>query len=193
MIPGSGYSVILADPAWKFSDKSLHRGGAERHYRTMTVKEIIRLNVREIAADDSLLFLWVPYPFVVRNVHTYVAECWGFTLKTVAFTWVKTTGNSNRKSGMDGGAGFVKPGFAWGMGHWTRSNPECCFLGVRGHPKRVGKGVHSVVMAPRGRHSAKPPEVRDRIVELAGDVRRIELFARGPKPEGWDTWGLEAE
>lgn len=37
-------------------------------------------------------------------------------------------------------------------------------------------------------HSKKPDEIRDRIVELCGDVPRIELFAR-EKFEGWDCLG----
>jgi N6-adenosine-specific RNA methylase IME4 len=32
--------------------------------------------------------------------------------------------------------------------------------------------------------------VRDRIVELCGDIPRIELFAR-ENAEGWDSWGDE--
>lgn len=174
---GKRYSVLLCDPPWQYSDKSLHRGGAERHYPTMSVKEIVALNVEAIAAPDALLFLWVTAPFVARGVHTYVAERWGFELRTVAFTWAKTTANGNP---------------ATGMGHWTRSNAEQCFLGVRGNPKRANADVNSLIIAPRGKHSAKPPEVRDRIVRLAGDVPRIELFARGPVPKGWDSWGLEA-
>ena len=39
-------------------------------------------------------------------------------------------------------------------------------------------------------HSRKPDCVRDRIVELCGDVPRIELFAR-QRHEGWDAWGNE--
>ncbi len=38
----------------------------------------------------------------------------------------------------------------------------------------------------------KPAETRDRIVELVGDVPRVELFAR-QKTSGWDTWGNEVE
>ena len=52
-------------------------------------------------------------------------------------------------------------------------------------------GVHSVVLSPLQRHSQKPAEVRDRIVELMGDLPRIELFARSAA-EGWDCWGNEA-
>ena len=33
---------------------------------------------------------------------------------------------------------------------------------------------------------------RDRIVELIGDVPRIELFARQTTP-GWDVWGNEIQ
>lgn len=38
----------------------------------------------------------------------------------------------------------------------------------------------------------KEMPVRDKIVELCGDVSRVELFAR-KQTEGWDTWGNEVE
>jgi len=40
------------------------------------------------------------------------------------------------------------------------------------------RDIHQIVEAPVGRHSAKPDEVRQRIVDLCGDVPRVELFAR---------------
>ncbi len=49
-----------------------------------------------------------------------------------------------------------------------------------------------IVLAPRGRHSEKPPAVRERIVELLGDRPRIELFARA-HVAGWDAWGNEID
>lgn len=36
----------------------------------------------------------------------------------------------------------------------------------------------------------KPDIVRDKIVELCGDIPRIELFAR-KETEGWDVFGNE--
>ena len=45
-------------------------------------------------------------------------------------------------------------------------------------------------MQPIDKHSKKPNVVKDRIVELCGDVPRIELFAR-QRTEGWDVWGNE--
>ena len=63
-------------------------------------------------------------------------------------------------------------------------------LATRGNPKRISKSVYQAVLAPQREHSRKPDEVRDRIVELMGDLPRIELFAR-EKTEGWDVWGNE--
>lgn len=47
-------------------------------------------------------------------------------------------------------------------------------------------------MEPIGRHSSKPPIVRDKIVELLGgeNKNKIELFARD-MVSGWDCWGNE--
>ena len=64
-------------------------------------------------------------------------------------------------------------------------------LAVRGKPKRKSAGVHQFIISPIEKHSKKPDETRDRIVELMGDVPRIELFARQHTP-GWDVWGNEA-
>lgn len=103
-------------------------------------------------------------------------KAWGFEYKTIGFNWVKT----NKKS----------EGLFWGMGNWTRSNSELCLLGVKSKPRRQSASVHSVVLSPMGVHSKKPDIIRDKIVELCGDVPRIELFARNATP-GWDVWGNE--
>lgn len=78
------------------------------------------------------------------------------------------------------------------MGNWTRANAELCLLGVRGKPKRMDAGVHSVIMSHIEEHSKKPAETRDRIVKLmAGEgLPKIELFAR-QCIDGWDCWGNE--
>ena len=76
------------------------------------------------------------------------------------------------------------------MGYWTRANTELCLIGTKGKPKRISMGVHQVVYERIREHSRKPDRVRDRIIELCGDLPRIELFAR-QKAEGWDSWGNE--
>ena len=105
-------------------------------------------------------------------------QAWDFKYKTVAFVWLK----QNPKA------------LTWfyGLGFWTRSNAEICLLATKGHPKRQAAGIHQLVISPVERHSKKPDEVREKIVELMGDVPRIELFARQQTP-GWDVWGNEVE
>lgn len=73
-----------------------------------------------------------------------------------------------------------------------RANAELCLLGVRGKPKRMDAGVHSVIMSHIEEHSKKPAETRDRIVKLmaGGGLPKIELFAR-QSIDGWDCWGNE--
>ena len=172
------YNVILADPPWSFrawSSKGMGRS-AEQHYPTMRLEDIKALPVSDLAAGDCVLFLWATFPMLKEALE--VIDTWGFTYKTVAFTWVK----ENRKS----------PGLVWGLGYWTRANAEVCLLATRGSPKRQSAAVHQVILSPIERHSKKPDAVRERIVALMGDVTRVELFARQETP-GWDVWGNEVE
>jgi len=140
----------------------------------MRLKEICALPVADICTDNSVLFLWATMPFLPQALE--VVKAWGFTYKTVAFTWVKL----NKKS----------DSLFWGCGHYTRSNAELCLLGLRGKPERRSAAVHSVIMSRVGRHSEKPAEARIRIEKLFGSCRRLEMFARTTAP-GWDSWGLE--
>lgn len=175
--PDKKYSIIYADPAWAYNDKSLNRGGALRHYQTMSNKEIQNLQVKKIAAENCILFIWATFPKIQEALD--VIEHWGFEYKTMGFTWIK----KNKKS--------INTNF-WGMGNWTRSNPEICLLATKGKPKRLNAGVHSVIETPIQRHSKKPDIVRDKIIQLVGDLPRIELFAR-ETADGWDSWGNKIE
>lgn len=171
------YDIILADPPWTYDDKAAAgRRGACFKYPVMSTEDIADLPVNKMASKDAILFLWSTMPQL--PVALVVMSAWGFTFKTVAFTWIKTN--------------KVTPSLFWGMGRWTRSNPELVLLGVKGHPKRQSASVHSVIVEPVGRHSAKPDLVRSKIVALCGDLPRIELFAR-ERVHGWDAWGNEVD
>lgn len=171
------YEIIYADPAWRFNTYSEKGKGrsAERHYPTMAKADIQRLPIKDIAAKNSVLFLWVTAPCLIEGIE--LISAWGFEYKTVAFTWVK----QNKKS----------DGIFTGMGYYTRSNAEFCLLATRGKVlERKSHSVSSVVLSHIERHSQKPKEVRERIVELFGDRPKIELFAR-QYADGWDAWGNE--
>ena len=172
------FSIVLADPPWSYrvwSEKGKGRS-AENHYSTMSVKDICALPVADIAAKNSALFLWATFPNLPEAFE--VIKAWGFTYKTVAFTWVKTC----RKS----------PGYFVSLGHWTRANAEVCLLATKGRPQRISKSIRQLIVSPVRKHSQKPDETRARIVELMGDLPRIELFAR-EKVAGWAAWGNEID
>lgn len=175
---GKKYDVIYADPPWSYRDKALAGNrGAGCKYDVMSLEDICKLPVKELAKDDCVLFMWVTMPKL--NEAFDVIKAWGFEYKTCAFTWVK----QNKKADT----------LFWGMGRWTRANAELCLLATRGNPKRADAGVHSVIISHIEEHSKKPSETRDRICKLlgtGGGLQKIELFAR-QTVEGWDCWGNE--
>ena len=171
-LPDNKYQIIYADPAWQFDDKLQHHGGsADSHYDTMSIDDICSIPVQDIADKNCFLFLWGTWALLTEAKR--VVEEWGFTYKTGGFVWTKTYRN-----GRD----------VLGMGNYTRGNTEYCLLGIKGKPKRVSKNVPQLVRTVVKKHSAKPDLVRKRIVQLCGDLPRIELFAR-TKVHGWDTVG----
>lgn len=169
------YNIIYADPPWQYKDKKNNDprlGGIT--YPTMKVTDICKLPTNKLQCKDCILFLWVTMPMLKEGLQ--VIESWGFKYKTCAFTWVKKNPKND--------------GIYSGLGHWTNGNAELCLLATKGKPKRVAKNVKQIVLEHRSRHSEKPKVVRDRIVELMGDLPRIELFAR-QHADGWDCWGNE--
>lgn len=174
------FGAILADPAWHFKNWSKKGEGrnATAHYPCMKAEDILAMPVADLAAKDAVLFLWVTDPLLELGLRTMAA--WGFTYKTIAFTWAKT----NKRADL---THLTPRSFGFGNGHWTRANPEMCLLGTRGAPKRVSRAVSQLIVAPRREHSRKPDEVYDRIEALVRGPY-LELFARQTHP-GWDAIG----
>jgi N6-adenosine-specific RNA methylase IME4 len=169
------YNIIYADPPWAYKDKALAGNrGACCKYPVMESKDICNIPIQKIAADDAILFMWVTMPKL--NECFDLIKAWGFEYKTCGFTWIK----QNKRSDT----------LFWGMGRWTRANAEICLIATKGKPKRCAANVHSVIVSPIEQHSKKPDETRTRIVNLCGDLPRIELFAR-QHADGWDCWGNE--
>ena len=175
---GKKYKIIYADSPWQYRVYSKKGQGrsAENHYHTMNIKDIMALPVDKIADKDCILFLWITFPCLKEGIE--VMERWGFKYKTCGFNWVKRNKKKNT--------------YFMGLGFWTRSNSEVCLIGTKGQPKRVSKSVPQICDARIMEHSRKPAEIRERIVELCGELPRIELFARD-KVKGWDSLGDEID
>jgi len=173
----SGYrpGAIYSDNPWQ-DDGGL---GPSRHYSMMTIQEMMRMPIGRLAADNCVLFMWVHGVHLAQGNHVPVMRAWGFEPVTIAFTWPKRNASN---------------GYHCGIGNWTRHGMEVCVLGVKGRPLRLARDVHEISDAPIGEHSAKPPEVRERIQRLVGGPY-LELFARPPLPENspWRFWGNEIQ
>lgn len=178
------YQIIYADPPWLYNDRkgcNPKLGGFK--YLPMSDEKICNLPIQNIAANNCALILWATMPKLPEALQ--VINAWGFKYITCLFNWVKL----NPK-----GEGIYS-----GLGHWVNGNAELALFGKKilgknktGKPNRCVKNVKQIQMWPRGKHSTKPPQIREEIVRLFGDLPRIELFAREKTP-GWDVWGNEVE
>ena len=178
------YSIIYADPPWSYyndssakNDCTTVKGMRRPPYSVMSSDSIGKLNVQSIAEENCILFIWTTDYHLARCIE--IIKLWGFEYKTVGFVWAK-----KNKSG----------GQVCFMGAYTmKSGCELCLIATKGkdaHKLIKNHKVRSFIESPREEHSKKPDAIRDRIVELCGDIPRIELFAR-QKIEGWDIWGNE--
>ena len=172
------YSIIYADPPWQFNNKKTGgsmKSGAESQYSVMSIRQLKQLDVQSLCADDCVLVMW----YVSSQPQEAIDLCaaWGFKIKTMnGFVWNKLTSKMN-------------PFF--GMGFWTRAGAECAIIATKGKPKPASHSVRQVESCVVGKHSAKPDFFRRQIVELCGDLPRLEMFARCA-PDGWDVFGNEA-
>lgn len=174
------YSIIYCDPPWDYKGQKQHNGkggedtgGATKHYGTLKLKDLKKLNISTICEDDCLLYMWVTSPHLDQGIE--LIRAWGFDYATIGFVWDKER---------------VNPGF------YTMSQCEVCLIGKRTKGKipqpRGARNIRQLVQKKRTKHSEKPPEVRSRIIEMFPSQKKIELFARN-RVDGWDFWGNEVE
>ena len=180
------YQIIYADPPWSYYNDSTAKsncttvkGMRRPPYSVMSSKSIMSLPVKEIADNNCILFIWTPDYHLEKCIQ--VINAWEFKYKTVAFDWFK-----KNKAGDP----------VCFMGAYTmKSGIELCLLATRGkdiHKLVVSHKVRALVQTKRLKHSQKPDEVRNRIVELMGNIPRIELFAT-QKVAGWDAIGYDVD
>jgi N6-adenosine-specific RNA methylase IME4 len=173
------FSLLYCDPPWRFElhgESGRDRTSADNHYPTLTYDEIKAFRygdrpIPDIAARDSLLFMWATPANLVLALD--VVAAWGFEYRS-HLVWVKDKA---------------------GTGFYARQQHEPLLVCVRGQPPMPLVIPSSVISAPRGIHSGKPPKARlllETMFPHFDETTRIELFARGRIP-GWSVHGYEAE
>jgi N6-adenosine-specific RNA methylase IME4 len=178
------YQIIYADPPWKYGSKSAVNNTTgndikklSEHYESMSTREICELPIKDITEKDACCFSWFTSS---HGEDAYkVMRAWGFKPIKIGFVWEKITKNGTT---------------CQNVGPWTMGNYEYVLFGTKGSMTKYKKqnNIPEKIAAERTQHSKKPDEVRNRIIQLFGDLPRIELFAR-QRTEGWDVFGNEVE
>lgn len=171
-LPETHYKTIVMDPPWDGpSAVPTFKKGRKSvliPYHAMNGYQVSAMNIRDIATDDSQLWIWAPS----RNVGdaTSLMQLWGFSYRAL-FIW-------------------KKPGL--GLGRHVRHQAEfLLWSGRKGarlvEPKNCPRQIQEWPNPKR--HSEKPAEAYALIASL-GDGPRIDIFARQHRP-GFDAWGDE--
>lgn len=170
----SSYSVIYADPPWKYSGDPFPNQphvSPQNQYDVMDEKDIATYLTTEKVkiASDAVLFMWATVPLTEQGFR--IVAAWGFKYKTMII-WDKKA--------------------PLAMGSWLPIQTELLLVGTKGKmppPGQNKKGTTNLISIRKTRHSAKPDQFYDLIERLYPKLTtRLELFARKPRP-GWDHLG----
>jgi N6-adenosine-specific RNA methylase IME4 len=177
---GKRFKTILADPPWRFQNKTGKVAPEHRRlnrYGTMELPAIKGLPVAQVAADTAHLYLWVPNALLPQGLEVMAA--WGFQYKS-NIIWHKV-----RKDGGSDGRG---------VGFYFRNVTEIVLFGVRGKNARtLAPGRRQVnLLATRKREHSRKPDEQYAIIEACSPGPYLELFARGARPK-WTVWGNQAD
>ena len=164
---GEKFGTVYADPPWMYGNQAT-RASTGNHYKTMRVEDICAMPIPGLVADDAHLHLWTTNAFLLEAFD--VISAWGFEYRS-CFVWVKPQ---------------------MGIGNYWRVSHEFLLLGIRGDAKKFNvKDEKSWGEFPRGKHSAKPYEIRQKI-ERASPGPYLELFGRAVEPR-WVVYGNQIE
>jgi N6-adenosine-specific RNA methylase IME4 len=176
---GRLYGTLLADPPWRFQNKTGKVAPEHkrlRRYATMSFDEIRAMPVGVHMAEKCHLYLWCPNALLEEGLS--VMRAWGFTYKT-NIVWYKV-----RKDGGPDGRG---------VGFYFRNVTELLLFGTRGKLRTLKPGRTQVNLfrTRKQEHSRKPDEAYE-IIEACSPGPFLELFAR-ERRDGWTQWGDELD
>jgi N6-adenosine-specific RNA methylase IME4 len=173
-----GYATVLADPPWRFSNRTGKVAPEHRRldrYSTMPLEMISALPVEDVCARNAHLYLWVPNALLPNGLK--VMEAWGFRYVS-NIVWAK-----RRKDGGPDGRG---------VGFYFRNVTEILLFGVRGSLRTLSPARSQVNMIEtRKREHSRKPDEQYELICACSPGPYLEMFARHPR-EGWTAWGDES-
>lgn len=175
------YGVILTDPPWEYRNSGVE-GAASKAYSLTSTKALARLNVKDFAADDSVMVMWTTWPCLTDAFELIPA--WGFEYIT-GLPWVKL----QDQPFVDLMGDHVIGAPSYGTGFWVRGCTEPILICRRGQP-RIPEMGHLGLISKRFEHSRKPDNIYEYCETMDGPY--LEMFARR-KRDGWDAFGNEID
>ncbi len=140
-LPEGKWDVLYADPPWEYGDKGGYVA-VDLQYPTMSIGELCKMKVRDITADNAVLFLWVTVPILPECFP--VVEAWGFKYRSL-IVWDK---------------------MAYNWGHYWFIQCELLLLCIKGSFPIQNEEMEQNIKAIKrtGVHSEKPEYFR-RLIE----------------------------
>lgn len=177
---GEQYQLLYVDPPISYNI-SFEKQRSKPRAPAFELDDLINLPVPEICDKDCIMLIWSTCAHLDKTME--LAKAWGFAYTTV---WKVL-----RKCHSDGHTAAIVPGY------YNLSNHELLLLFKRGKISKFKNPVmrgreHQEHISTKPRCSAKPSDIRDRILANFLVEKRIELFAK-ETTTGWDSWGLDLE
>lgn len=189
-LPDVRFPVVSIDPPWHWKARAStqnpqHVRSPQKHYPTMDLEHVEAIPMKQIAAPDAHIFLWITGPLLAQGVHNRLFRAWGVRPSSIVFTWIKTLASFDMS--LLERSPLLDQDLHMGTGFTTRQNAEFVALGRIGSPSRARADIRQVIIAPLQEHSRKPDEYYRRVEHYAHGPR-IDMFAGADRP-GWTRWG----
>ena len=192
------FSLVMTDFAWQFNARTNPNtkfGSGMNVYQGMSLKEILATAepINDICTENVAIVSWI-CSSKADQYFLWLEEMkkFGFRHCSKLFSWIKIAKSNGKPRALPG--------------YYSLGATEDLYLMVRGSLPIVKKGVKQVLDGDfdwvedtvftdvcQKPHSKKPDSVRGKLVEIFGDVPRIELFARNRNKmqDGWLAVGNE--
>lgn len=165
--PDNVFQVVYCDPPWQYNNSGFN-SSAEQHYPTMSMDELKAMPVKDLRAENAVMFMWATNPLLKEAID--LMETWGFEYKT-NIVWVK-----DRQIN---------------LGFYVYGQHELLLIGTNGSMLPIGVKPPSVMTGANNIHSKKPESTYETIEAMYPNLKYIELFARNTPRNGWVKWGNE--
>lgn len=167
-LPMFGFDVAVLDPPTAFTlySQKGNKKSASAHYDIMSWEELAAMPVGHLMRANGIVLLWACPPTLNKSM--WLLEQWGALYKTER-VWPK---------------GRMGPGYR------SRGEHESVLLGVFGNERQIHDVFRGVIRGRARKHSQKPEEFYQDLIEKTPGLDRCDIFARQSR-SGFSTWGKE--